>query len=251
MADKCVNREHVALAEREVSHRESADGHTNVSCYPRQAVDAKFLYIVLELSPASFEDIIERRDDKHPELCKIFDCFNPKRALRDITSGLGHLHSNGIVHRDIKPQNILVLISNSNEGELCMVISDLGLSRKLESGETSFEPTVGSEGTVGWMAPEILRSRGTRTMEGGQTLRLTKSVDIFALGCLGYYCLTGGKHPYGDLTECEDNILRDQKSLQDLEGLDEDVPEAVDLITSMLAYKAADRCVCPSQLLHC
>ena len=52
-------------------------------------------------------------------------------------------------------------------------------------------------------------------------MRLTESVDIFALGCLYYYCLTRGEHPFGNRykPEREGNILEDQKSLQGLEGL--------------------------------
>jgi len=157
----------------------------------------------------------------------------------------------------MKPPNIL--ISSANEGEsngYRMLISGFGLCRKLESGQMSFSLTVGRAnggGTPGWRAPEILRGE-VRVDEaitddnfvptigtGMLTMRLTKSVNIFTLGCLHYYCLTSGEHPFGDRFEREDNILRDQKSLQDLEGLDEDGPEAMDLIRPMLAPESANR----------
>ena len=159
-----------------------------------------------------------------------------------------------------------------------MLISDFGLCRKLELDQTSFLPTTGGAmgvGTFGWRAPEILRgevkldepllsddnnsqsSRGsvctatgsnhsgtaTGTGTGKPTTRLTKSVDIFALGCLYYYCQTNGGHPFGDRYEREVNIIRDHKSLQGLEGFGEEGSEAVDLINAMLAPEAADRCV--------
>jgi serine/threonine-protein kinase/endoribonuclease IRE1 len=139
-----------------------------------------------------------------------------------------------------------------------MLISDFGLCRKLEVGQMSFSPTEGgviSGGTFEWKAPEILRGEvrvneaitddnvGTTVGTGIRTMSLTKLVDIFALGCLYYYCLMSGQHPFGDRFKREDNILRDQKSLQDLEGLDEDVSEAVDLIGLMLSHEAANRCL--------
>ena len=74
-------------------------------------------------------------------------------------------------------------------------------------------------------------------------MRLTKSIDIFALGCLYYYCLTRGGHPFGDPDEREYNIRQDRMSLSGLEGIGEGGPEAVGLITSMLAPDAAMRCV--------
>ena len=255
MAVKCLVREHVTLAQREVRLLKDADDHPNVIRYFFHEVKASFLCIALALCPASLADIIERPAHSD-QFRKIADTFNCKRAVREITSGLGHLHSLRIVHRDIKPSNIL--ISSVKEGESSghrMLISDFGLCRELEFGETSYSPTVSGAigaGTCGWKAPEILRRevRGdeaitddnVRTTIGiGMQTRLTNSVDIFALGCLHYYCLTTGGHPFGNRHERDYNIWHGRVSLQRLEGLGEDGPEAVDLITSMLAPEAANR----------
>jgi serine/threonine-protein kinase/endoribonuclease IRE1 len=281
VAVKRLLRDFVTLAHREVSLLKDADDHPNVIRYFYQEAHADFLYIALELCPASLADIIERPD----QFRDIYVSFSPKRAVRQITSGLRHLHALKIVHRDIKPQNIL--ISGANKGGESsghrMLISDFGLCRKLDSDQTSFLPTAGSGamggvGTFGWRAPEILRgevkldeptgiaddnsqsSRGSvETANGNSSIssnpqtttgaskppapktRLTKSVDVFALGCLYYYCLTNGGHPFGDRFEREFNILRDHKSLQALEIYGEEGSEAMDLINSMLAPEAADR----------
>ena len=267
MAVKRLLQDFVTLAHREVGLLKDADDHPNVIRYYYQEAHAAFLYIALELCPASLADVIERPD----QFRDIAVSFNPKRAVRQITSGLRHLHALKIVHRDIKPPNIL--ISGAKKGESGghrMLISDFGLCRKLEVDQTSFLPTTGGAmgvGTFGWRAPEILRgevkldetiaddnsqsshdSVGTATGSnhsgtGKPTTRLTKSVDIFALGCLYYYCLTNGGHPFGDRFEREVNIIRDQKSLQGLEGFGEEGLEAVNLISSMLAPEAADRFV--------
>ena len=267
MAVKRLLQDFVTVAHREVSLLKDADDHPNVIRYYYQEAHASFLYIALELCPASLANIVERPD----QFREIAVSFNPKRAVRQITSGLRHLHALKIVHRDIKPQNIL--ISGAKKGESSghrMLISDFGLCRKLELDQTSFLPTTGGMmgvGTFGWRAPEILRgevkldetiaddnsqsshdSAGTTTGSnhsgtGKPSTRLTKLVDIFALGCLYYYCLTNGGHPFGERFEREVNIMRDQKSLEGLEGFGEEGLEAVDLISSMLAPEASDRFV--------
>lgn len=74
-------------------------------------------------------------------------------------------------------------------------------------------------GSSGWQAPEQLLHQ-----------RQTRAVDLFSLGCLLFFCLTGGKHPYGDSIERDVNIVNDRKDL----FLVENIPEAVDLFTHLL-----------------
>lgn len=252
---------------------QDSDDHPNVIRYYYQEShpSSNFLYIALELCPASLADVIEH-PDQHRELSNSLD---PKRALKEVTAGLRHLHALKIVHRDIKPQNILVSAAKAGAGSLKghrMLISDFGLCKKLEVDQTSFAPTFagqGAAGTSGWRAPEILRgevnvdeppmddstlssksSVGTATADEGyqssskvvsKGTRLTKAVDIFALGCLAYYVLTSGGHPYGDRFERDVNIIKDAKSLEGLESFGEEGLEAIDLITKMLDSDATKR----------
>jgi serine/threonine-protein kinase/endoribonuclease IRE1 len=177
-----------------------------------------------------------------------------------------------LVHRDIKPQNILISSAKSGTGRSAghrMLISDFGLCKKLDVDQTSFLPTAhgsGAVGTVGWRAPEILRgevklddvigddhslssSRGSvgtpdsGSSAAGKPTRLTKAVDIFSLGCLFYYTLTNGGHPFGDRFEREMNILKDLKNLDGLERFGEEGSEGADLIKSMLHPEAQARSV--------
>ncbi|KAI0672326.1 hypothetical protein C8Q78DRAFT_1026414 [Trametes maxima] len=275
VAVKRMLADFVTLASREVNVLQESDDHPNVIRYYYQEAHANFLYIALELCPASLADLIERPD----QFRDIVVAFEPKRALRQITSGLRHLHALKIIHRDIKPQNILISYAKKGAGENAghrMLISDFGLCKKLEYDQTSFLPTAHGSmaaGTVGWRAPEILRgevklddtasdesqsSRGSVTSAGtptpgtprGNPTRLTKSVDIFALGCLYYYVLTNGLHPFGDRFEREFNILKNTKNLDGLERFGEEGAEGVDLITRMLSPEAYDRPDTTSCLLH-
>ncbi|KAF8062248.1 other/IRE protein kinase [Lyophyllum atratum] len=274
VAVKRLLQDFVTLASREVSILQDSDDHPNVIRYYYQEAHANFLYIALELCPASLADIVENPDrDQWRDIAIAFD---PKKALKQITSGLRHLHALKLVHRDIKPQNILVSSGKTAPGGKTayrMLISDFGLCKRLDVDQTSFLPTAHgamAAGTVGWRAPEILRgevklddlsddhsmsSRGstgtaTGTPSTARSTRLTKSVDIFALGCLFYYTLTNGGHPFGDRFEREVNIMKNEKNLEALQRFGEEGAEAVDLITSMLdpaAYERPDTTTC---LLH-
>ena len=140
-----------------------------------------------------------------------------------------------------------------------MLISDFGLCKQLELDRMSYNPSAqGPAGTVGWRAPEVLRGEvkldgdgaaGSSTAGSSSAwspTRQTQSVDIFALGCLYYYVLTGGNHPFGTGVEVESNIVKNAKSLEGLENL-----VAVDAIDRMLCHRAEERCVLHTRVCSC
>ena len=77
-------------------------------------------------------------------------------------------------------------------------------------------------GSSGWQAPEQLNNG-----------RQTRAVDLFSLGCTLFFCITGGKHPYGEPVERDFNILKNNLDL----FLVESIPEALDLLPRLLDPK--------------
>lgn len=261
VAVKRLLKDFVTLATHEVALLQESDDHPNVIRYFCKEQRGTFLYIALELCPASLFELIDQ-PQSFPELVRELD---PKRALRQITSGISHLHQLKIVHRDIKPQNILVARSQHVGGGVRMLISDFGLCKKLDMDESSFQQTVDhAAGSFGYRAPEVLRGQvdpnmgvvgggggasnsttGSSTTTGSPTtdpsMRLTRSIDIFSLGCIFYYVLTGGEHPFGGRYEREMNILLGKASLERLDGLGEEALEVQDAITKMVATDPRER----------
>jgi serine/threonine-protein kinase/endoribonuclease IRE1 len=95
-------------------------------------------------------------------------------------------------------------------------------------------------GSSGWQAPEQLIARS------GGAVRQTRSMDIFSLGCVMHYCLTGGLHPFGGNFERDTNIMRGQPNLSALSSS----PEASNLVGAMLSKNPAARPAMSGVLAH-
>ncbi|QPG76943.1 hypothetical protein FOA43_004337 [Brettanomyces nanus] len=248
------------IASQEIKLLQESDDHSNVIRYFCSQQTDGFLYIALELCTASLEDVIERRT----EACKkILEGANSVNVLWQITNGLHHLHALKIVHRDIKPQNILVAEPKKLDGkdeysDARILISDFGLCKKLEADQSSFRATTAQgAGTSGWRAPELLLDDAdalsviSDSVDGtlhtdsssvllGHNRRLTRAIDIFSTGCVFYHFLTGGGHPFGDKYSREGNII---KGIYDLSLLDDTLfeYESKDLISSMINHDPTER----------
>ncbi|XP_054849076.1 serine/threonine-protein kinase/endoribonuclease IRE2 isoform X2 [Eublepharis macularius] len=219
VAVKRLLPECVHLVDREVQLLCESDEHPNVVRYFCTEKDRQFHYIALELCAATLQEYV-----KSPFLGgQILDTVS---MLQQTMSGLAHLHSLGIVHRDLKPCNILISAPDSR-GRIRAIISDFGLCKKLQAGRCSFSLRSGILGTEGWIAPEMLREAPKENP--------TCAVDIFSAGCVFYYAVSGGQHPFGDRLRCQANILAGAYQLDHLQQEMHDKVVGRELIEAMIS----------------
>ncbi len=92
-----------------------------------------------------------------------------------VADALGHSHAKGIVHRDVKPSNLILREGNLER----VVLVDFGVARVRQNDAITMTGVI--VGTPAYMSPE--QARGARNID--------PTSDVFALGCLVYRCLTG------------------------------------------------------------
>uniref|UniRef100_A0A8C6BEM5 Serine/threonine-protein kinase/endoribonuclease IRE2 n=1 Tax=Monodon monoceros TaxID=40151 RepID=A0A8C6BEM5_MONMO len=219
VAVKRLLRECFGLVRREVQMLQESDRHPNVLRYFCTERGPQFHYIALELCRASLREYVEHLETDRWGL-------EPGMALQQLTAGLAHLHSLHIVHRDLKPGNVLITGPDS-QGRGRVVLSDFGLCKKLPAGRCSFSLRSGVPGTEGWMAPELLQLLPPDSP--------TSAVDIFSAGCVFYYVLSSGSHPFGESLYRQANILAGSPCLAHLEEEAHDKVVAWNLVEAMLS----------------
>ena len=246
MAVKRVITEHFTLADREIELLRKLQ-HPNLVRYFATESDRLFKYIAIELAEISLADYMERKDVFNNQGIKLDEV----EMLHDSCQGLSHLHSVNVIHRDIKPQNILISGPEPLTGKRKVLISDFGVSKTIHSASgdltLSLDPFISTtrvmKGTDGWIAPEVLLSKmpiqGESVPSAGGDVKKSKQIDVFSMGCLFYYVFSRGKHPFGDSLERQSNII---KNIYDLSDLDEEENVGkLALIQSMISNDPNDR----------
>jgi serine/threonine protein kinase len=104
------------------------------------------------------------------------------RVLRQVCQALGAAHAQGIVHRDVKPENVFLTGNVSNIAEAQVKVLDFGISKVADGGNEQLTKTGTVMGTPDYMAPE--QARGDR---------VDARADIYATGAILYRAVTGHK----------------------------------------------------------
>ena len=140
--------------------------------------------------------------------------------IGQISLGLSYIHSKGIIHKDLKLENILLKCQSSRL--VLPKIADFGFAKELKPGKNEFSDT-GRPGTDTYMAPELL-------IAPPGAYPATFASDVYALGITIVRIVKKGEHPYSS------NKLQRQFSMvqglvpQNLEGLSWDL---IDLILKL------------------
>jgi serine/threonine protein kinase len=131
----------------------------------RDSLSAKLVDVYFFYHPLTEESFVELTDSVRPLLVR-------QKAMQQIISGLRHLHSHGIMHRDLKPGNLMIVAYHLVHA----IVIDFGSAT---SSRKSREHNVG---TIAYLAPEVLALKAGKDdgPDYGQ------SVDIWGMGLVGY-----------------------------------------------------------------
>lgn len=133
-------------------------------------IQADSPYYIMEMCEESLKQAVDRGLDKEQKYSYILQACN----------GFAELHNNGIIHRDIKPGNILIANGEAK-------VSDFGLGKFENRDTTTITTDITSKGTPGFMAPEIANE--------GHFKDADVRSDIFSIGALLYYVFSDGMIP--------------------------------------------------------
>lgn len=151
------------------------------------------------------------------------DAREAVRELRDVASALGYAHSRGVIHRDVKAENILI---DSESGRA--LVTDFGIARLAEA--TPLTATGQVLGTVYYLSPEQVSGE-----------RVDARSDIYSLGVVGYFALSG-RFPFDAAVASAVLIAHVTKTPSPLHEISGDTPRALtDIIDRCLAKDPDDR----------
>lgn len=208
--------------ENELKHLQDLNLESkNIVRYVDFAEDDDFYYLALQLCECDLENYMKEHKNKDIAL---------KKIVEGVFLGLKYLHHAEVIHRDIKPKNVLIDSGNN------VRLADFGLSRKLEEGSTVFTMKAG---TRGWEAVETLDPSGNSGYK--------KSSDVQVAGMLVYYILSDGKHPF-DVNNSKDRETNIKEGTYSLDGVCDIV--AQDLIKRMININPTQRPTIDEVLQH-
>jgi hypothetical protein len=125
------------------------------------------LYLVMPyIRGTDLKRLIDRDRQLEPEMTL--------RILEQVANALDAAHAEGLVHRDVKPANVLI-----EDDSLHVYLTDFGVTRHMDS-KTHLTPTGHFLGTLQYVAPEQIEGKA-----------VDARTDVYSLGCVLYECLTG------------------------------------------------------------
>src|SRR5271168_4030225 len=191
--------------------------------------DENLHFLVMEyVDGASLQEVIK----KFGPMNVLFACH----YVRQAAIGLQHAHEAGLVHRDIKPGNLLI----DRAGTLKVL--DMGLARFFHDEEDILTKKYDESvlGTADYLAPEqALDSHGVDIR-----------ADIYSMGATFYFCLTGSP-PFNEGTVAQKLIWHQTRQPKPVRAIRQDVPEGLAaIVDKMMVKDRTKRYQTPSQIVE-
>jgi formylglycine-generating enzyme required for sulfatase activity len=186
--------------------------HPNIVSVYDVGEEGEYFYISMQyIDGGNLADLLEKRGGRIP-------ADEATRIIQDAARGLQHAHDVNVIHRDVKPENIML----TSAGEV--KVGDFGIARETESGGFTFG-TGQIIGTPFYMSPEQIDGRD-----------IDARSDIYSLGGTYYHILTGSTPFQGD--SAVDIILKHlNEPLESPKKHDRSIPDSVCTVISMMMAK--------------
>jgi CheY-like chemotaxis protein/predicted Ser/Thr protein kinase len=151
--------------------------------------------------------------------------LRPYRAIdvcRQVASALDAAHAMGLIHRDVKPANVLI------EGRTAF-LTDFGLTKRLDGTHAQITRVGDVVGTIHYVAPEQIEGR-----------KVSARSDVYSLGCLLYHCLSGTV-PFARETDVAVIYAHLSEEPAKLADIRPELPAGLDAVVAKAMDKSPDR----------
>jgi serine/threonine-protein kinase len=159
------------IRSRFLREAETAAQLSHPSIVPIYSVDEKDGLVFFVMAFVDGDTLAKRIHDRGA-----LDPVEVRRILREVGDALAYAHAHGVVHRDIKPDNILLDAASNRP-----MVTDFGIARAISDGSARLTATGIAIGTPAFMSPE--QSAGDRDVDGRS--------DLYSLGVVAYQMLCG------------------------------------------------------------
>ena len=223
-AEQAGDEAALARFEREVQAAAGLTHPNTVQIYDYgQSEDGTFYFAMEYLPGASLDDVVARHGPLEPA--------RAVRVLAQLCGALHEAHARGLVHRDLKPGNVM-LCERGGVQDVAKLL-DFGLVAALqpEAADPRITQAGAIVGTPAFMSPEQCVGDAA----------VAPASDIYSLGALGYFLLTGAA-PFGGCGAVQTLVAHVNRTPRPVTELRPEVPEALsDVIARCLAKQPSER----------
>ena len=163
-----------------ISRLESLHDHENVIAFYHHEVKDSRLHIFMEYCEGNLSSFIQQNE------LNIQTKFD---VLKQVARGMAFIHENRIIHKDLKPDNIL--IKKIKAKNVTVKVADFGLAYTLDEDENTTTLSLSFGGSRPYMAPEMLQA----ALSKDSNIPRTYKVDVWSFGVVTYKVIKG-EHPF-------------------------------------------------------